>query len=189
MKKTTVSKVKTTKKTPKKVGRKSKYTPEVVEKICSVIAQGGTDKAACQAVGLSEGQFYAWKSEKAEFSEALKKAHLQFQEWRDKECIKQAEHSLVRLINGEEYIETTTEFGLDENNKPIQKKQKQVTKRILPNITAIIFALTNRDTERWKNRLSQEVKGKVESEQKTDISLANVPDDLLAKVVSAIRGE
>lgn len=193
MKEKAVSRVKTTKKTqkktPKKVGRKSKYTKEVVEKICKIIAEGGIDKAAYEAVGITYDTFYKWVAEKTEFAEAVKKAREQFREWKDKECIKQAEHSLVRLIMGEEYIETTTEFGLDENNKPIQKKQKQVTKKILPNVTAIIFALTNRDSERWKNRLSQEVRGKVESEQKTNISLANVPDDLLIKVVSYIRGE
>ena len=189
MAKKNVSRVKTKKKAPAKRGRKTYYTPDRIERICKVIAQGGTDKAAFEAGGISQTQFYEWLNEKPEFAEAVKNARRQFQEWQDKEMVKKAQASLVRLICGEEYTETTSEFGLDENNQPIQKKQKQVTKKVLPNVTAIIFALTNRDSERWKNRMMQEVKGKIETEQKNDVSLSKIPDDLLRKVIDSLRGE
>ena len=119
--------------------------------------------------------------------ESIEKAKIQYQEWLDKECLKEAEKGLMRLIRGEEYTETTTEFGLDKNGNPIQTKQKQVVKRILPNPTAIIFALCNRDPERWKNRVNNEVSGKITTETKNSVSLASVPDDLLEQVIDAIN--
>ena len=170
-------------------GRKPKYTPERVAKICNAIAEGKSEKDACLVAGIHVSVFHRWLNEKSEFSEAIKKAKAQYQEWYDKNLLESAERGLRRLIEGEEYIETTTEYEDDGTGQPKIKKQKTVTKRILPNPTSVIFALTNRDPERWKNRLSQDVNGKIQTESKSDISLANVPDELLEKVIDAIQGE
>lgn len=170
-------------------GRKPKYTPERVAKICNAIAEGKSQKDACLVAGISDTQFHFWLNQKTEFAESVKKAKAQYQEWYDKHILEDAERGLKRLICGEEYTETTTEYEDDGTGQPKIKKQKTVTKRILPNPTSVIFALTNRDPERWKNRLSQDVNGKIQTENKSDISLANVPDELLEKVIDAIQGE
>ena len=170
-------------------GRKPKYTPERVAIICKGLSEGKTDKDVCLAAGINPATFYEWCNLKTEFSESVKKAKAQYQEWYDKHILEDAERGLKRLICGEEYTETTTEYEDDGTGNPKIKKQKTVTKRILPNPTSVIFALTNRDPERWKNRLSQDVNGKIQTESKSDISLANVPDDLLEKVIDAIQGE
>lgn len=168
-------------------GRKPKYTPERVTKICNAIAEGKSEKDACFAAGISVPTFHLWLSQKIEFLEAIKKAKAQYQEWFDKNLLESAERGLRRLIEGEEYIETTTEYENDGTGQPRIKKQKTVTKRIPPNTTALIFALTNRAPDIWKNRISQDVNGKIQTETKSDISLANVPDDLLEKVIESIR--
>lgn len=172
-----------------KLGRKPKYNSERVARICKIISDGGTEESACEAVGISKSLFYEWKAEKVEFLEALKKARAEYENWLDVQYKKEAGKSLMLLIKGTEYTETTSEYGLDKQGKPIQTKRKDVTKKVLPNVTAIIFALTNRDPEKWKNRLSSEVKGELKTESKADISLANVPDELLEKVIDAIQGE
>lgn len=64
------------------MGRRSKLTPEVQEKICEYVRQGLTYEIAARAAGISESTFYRWRErgEKArggkfrEFWEALKRA-------------------------------------------------------------------------------------------------------------------
>lgn len=53
------------------MGRRSKYTPEIVEKILSVLKVTGSDKAAYLCVGINADTFYKWKTRYPEFTEAL----------------------------------------------------------------------------------------------------------------------
>lgn len=167
-------------------GRKPKYSPERVEIICKGLSEGKPEIDCCKKAGISVPTFHRWLDEKKEFQEAVKNAKAKFQEWYDNHLLEDAERGLLRLICGEEYVETTTEYE-SVGGKLVEKKKKTINKKVLPNTTAIIFALTNRAPEKWKNRLSQDVNGKIQTEQKSDVSLANVPDDLLEKVIEAIR--
>ncbi len=167
-------------------GRKPKYTPERVERICKAISEGQSEKNACIVGGIHRDTFATWMREHSDFSDRIKKAKQDYQDWLDKHLLEDAERGLMRLVCGEEYVETTTEYETI-NGELVVKKKKEVNKRILPNTTAIIFALTNRAPEKWKNRLSQDVNGKIQTESKSDVSLANVPDDLLEKVIESIR--
>ena len=171
-----------------KVGRKSQYTPDRVHKICDAIENGETNKHAAELAGITEKTFYEWCNSKSEFSESVKKAQSVYREWLNKDILADAERSLKVLINGTEYEEIKTEYEQDPGNPdtPRIKKQSRTTKKILPNPTAVIFALCNRDPDNWKNRLNSEISGKLETETKTDVSLANVPDDLLEQVIEAI---
>lgn len=64
------------------MGRKSKLTPELQEKILFTIRLGNYTKTACLSVGITEASYYSWlaQGEKAkvgkyfEFLEAVKKA-------------------------------------------------------------------------------------------------------------------
>ena len=71
----------------------------------------------------------------------------------------------------------------------VEVKKKIVHKKAAPNATAIIFALCNRAPEEWSNKHIQEISGKLETETKQAVSLASVPDDLLAQVIDAINGK
>ena len=55
-------------------GRKSKYTPETVDKITQAIRLGATYKLACDYAGISEDTFANWKRLHSDFSEAIKTA-------------------------------------------------------------------------------------------------------------------
>ncbi len=53
-------------------GRKTKYTPETVKKLCDAIQLGLTYRLACLYGGITETTFYDWLQKKPEFSDAVK---------------------------------------------------------------------------------------------------------------------
>lgn len=165
-------------------------TPDRVATICSALANGETQETAFRLGGISKETYYRWLKENKEFSNAVKKAQAEFQDWQMNGILEDARKSLKTLICGQEYEEIKTEYENDKNGQPRIKKQTRVTKKILPNPTAVIFALCNRDPEHWKNRVEQEVSGKMEVEQTgKPVSLEKVPDALLAQVIDAINGK
>lgn len=173
-----------------KAGRKPMYTPERVAKICKAIENGETNETAAKIGGIAVSTFCEWQAKKPEFMEAIKRAKAAFEDWQMNGILEDARKSLKTLVCGQEYEEIKTEYENDNNGQPRIKKQTRITKKILPNPTAVIFALCNRDPEHWQNRVAQDVNGKIDVEQKgSGVSLANVPDSLLAQVIDAINGK
>lgn len=171
------------------MARNSKYTPKAVKIICDALQEGETQKVACARAGISEDSFERWQQQHADFAVAVKKAKQIYNDWELVGILSDAKKSLKVLICGQEYEEVKTEYKSDANGQPVIKSQVRTTKKILPNATAVIFALCNRDPEHWQNRINADVNSKVTAETKTDLSLANVPDDLLAQVIEAINGK
>ena len=133
----------------------AKYSKKIVEQICSLIATDSyTIAEICQQVGIAESTFHEWKSKKSEFSESLKKAENSFNEL----IVAEAKKSLLKQIRGytvQEKKTVTADTGKrDENEKPIVRvKEHSVTDKHYPPVpAAVIFALTNRDPDNWKNR-------------------------------------
>lgn len=165
------------------------YTPERVSKICQAIENGETNATAAKIGGIHVATFCEWQNTKPEFAEAVKRAKAAFEDWQMNGILEDARKSLKTLVCGQEYEEIKTEYENDNAGNPRIKKQTRVTKKILPNPTAVIFALCNRDPENWKNRINNELSGKIETDNKPGITLANVPDDLLAQVIESINGK
>ena len=141
----------------------AKYSAELTERICSLIrADSYTIAEICQQVGIAERTFYEWKSENAEFADAIKKAQEDLKAF----LAVEAKKSLLKLVQGftvEEKRTVSVDTGKkNDEDKPIVKIKEHttVTKYVAPNPTAIIFTLTNCDTENWKNRQSAEITGK-----------------------------
>lgn len=172
------------------VGRKPKYTPERIATICRAIENGETDETAAKIGGISVSCFYDWQVKHLDFLEAVKTAKSKYEEWQMKGILADAKRSLKTLICGLEYEETKTEYEDDPKHPgtPKIRRQTVINKKVMPNPTAVIFALCNRDPENWKNRHLQEIDGKITTETKTDLSLAAIPDDLLAQVIEKING-
>ena len=55
-------------------GRRSKYTPETVDKLTQAIRLGATYKLACDYAGISEDTFANWRRLHSDFSDAIKQA-------------------------------------------------------------------------------------------------------------------
>ncbi len=173
----------------KKMGRRSVWTEDKVEKICNAIAQGKSHKDAMFIANVPKSTFYEHLAEDAYFADRVKKAEAEYQQWYDTQLVGECKRSLIELVCGYEWDETTTESTTDKNGKSVIVKTKVVHKKAAPNPTAIIFALCNRDPENWKNRINNEVSGKIETENKPGITLSNVPDELLSQVIDAIHGK
>lgn len=174
---------------PKKKGRKPQWTDAKVEIMVKAIAAGKSYKDAYTSARVGHDSFYRHLRDDSEFSAKVKRAEQDYQEWYDSQLIVDSKRSLLELIRGYEWDETTTESALDKNGKMVEVKKKIVHKKAAPNATAIIFALCNRAPEEWSNKHIQEISGKIETETKQAVSLASVPDDLLAQVIDAINGK
>lgn len=175
-------------KTPNKRGRKPQWTDAKVETMCKAIAAGKSYKEAYTAARVSERSFYYHLRDDVQFLQLVKKAEAEYQEYYDSQLVVDCKRSLIELVRGYEWDETKTETVTDKNGKDTVVKKTVTHKRAAPNPTAIIFALCNRAPGEWSNKHIQEISGKIETETKPGLSLANVPDDLLAKVIDAIHG-
>lgn len=173
----------------KKPGRKPQWTDAKVEIMVKAIAAGKSYKDAYTSARVGHDSFYRHLRDDSEFSAKVKRAEQEYQEYYDSQLVVDCKRSLLELIRGYEWDETTTESALDKNGKMVEVKKKIVHKKAAPNATAIIFALCNRAPEEWSNKHIQEISGKLETETKQAVSLASVPDDLLAQVIDAINGK
>lgn len=174
----------------KKPGRKPQWTDAKVEIMCKAIAAGKSYKDAFTAARVGKTAFYSHLGNDANFAERVKKAEQEYQDWYDSQLVVDCKRSLLELVQGYEWDETTTESALDKNGKMVEVKKKIVHKKAAPNPTALIFALCNRDPEHWQNRVTNELTGKVTTEQTgKGVSLVNVPDELLEQVINAINGK
>lgn len=173
----------------RKPGRKPQWTDAKVEIMCKAIAAGKSYKDAFTAARVSSRAFYYHLRDDVHFLQAVKNAEKEYQDWYDSQLVVDCKRSLLELIQGYEWDETTTESALDKNGKMVETKRKVVHKKAAPNATAIIFALCNRAPDEWSNKHIQEISGKIETETKQAVSLSSVPDELLAQVIEAINGK
>lgn len=169
-------------------GRKSLYTPERVEIITKAIKAGRTYKDAFTAAGIGKDAFYAWLHDKPEFADAVKKAEQEYNEWYNTTLVQDCKRSLRDLVLGFDYEEIKTESSIGKDGKTVITKTTKTTKHVAPNPTAIIFALTNRDPENWKNRQTTDITANVKAENTNKPDLSAIPDDLLEQVLNKING-
>lgn len=126
--------------------------------ILNLIAQGYSNKDACQKVGIDEATFYRWMNEKSEFCKSVKEAQKQG----DLVRINSVEAALLDVARGFEYEEVKTEYESQLNQatgkyEPTIKKQVRTKKRVIPQTEAIKFYLTNKAPEEWKNRQEHDI--------------------------------
>lgn len=160
----------------------AKYNKKIVENICALIrADSYTIAEICEQVRISKETYYQWLKTKSDFSDAIKKAEDEFNDL----IVTEAKKSLIKMIRGytvQEKRTVTADTGKkDDNGKPIVKVKEHVVtdKHYQPNPTLVIFALTNRDPDNWKNRQENKISGEVGIKS----SLESLSDDELKKIV------
>ena len=124
------------------------YDPDTMLPLVQGWARDGlTNRQIAKNLGISERTLYKWRDKYPELAEALKKG----KEVADREV----ENALFKRATGYEYKEVTIEYIETEVNgqKTPAKKVKEVTKHVLPDVTAQIFWLCNRsrDTKKWQH--------------------------------------
>lgn len=140
-----------------------KYTKKIAERILGLIKSDTyTVAEICNMAHISKATFYNWQNENPDFAQAVADAREELRQL----LVSEAQKSLLKKIQGYTVDETkvvTVDSGKrDVNGKVIPKVKEQVTtkKHIAPDTAAIIFTLTNREPETWKNRQTNEITGK-----------------------------
>ena len=167
----------------------SKKTPEVIDAICNHLRQGDSRAEACRKVNIDDRTLRRWMSDEPSLSGVIVCAEKEYEDWYQRDILASAKRSLKQLVEGYDIEETITEYVPGKNGEPAIKRQTTKTKHIGPDASTVQYILNNRDPENWKNSSHQSIEGKVQTEAKQDVNLANIPDDLLEQVIKAINGE
>ncbi|TDQ79563.1 phBC6A51 family helix-turn-helix protein [Sphingobacterium yanglingense] len=135
----------------------AKYGKKLVERIADLVKSDTyTIAEICKMVGIDEATYYRWKKDKNEFCDAIKKA----EDARMEFFVVEAKKSLLKKIQGYTVQEKSTTYTRDKEGKPQVKEQKNIDKHYQPDTAAIIFTLTNGDSENWKNRQNTDLTNK-----------------------------
>jgi len=129
------------KETSPKRGRPSVYKKDFVRMAFVACSEGGaTDVVLARLFGVALSTLNEWKGEHSEFSESIKRG----KDYYDTEVV---EKNLLKRANGYRYTEVTKESG--KNGE--MRVTKRVQKESLPDVTAQIFWLKNRHSDRWRD--------------------------------------
>lgn len=130
-----------------------KYNKDTAARIFELLAEDSyTVKEICAAVGIVRSTFYKWQTDFPEFSDGINEARAK----RRAKMEAVAENSLLRKIRGYTETETKTVQKVDAKGR-IYTEQVTTTTYYPPDTSAIIFTLTNRDPEHWKNKQSADI--------------------------------
>lgn len=159
----------------------AKYSEKIVKEICDLLATGEHRIVdVCKQVGISEAIYYKWKETKVEFLEALKEAEKK----RLSEFKHMARSGLAKLLDVYEYEEEHTEYKTNKEGETLISSKKVIKKRVMPNSTAVIFALCNRDPENFKNIQKVDITSKGDKVGQS-IDLSKLDDETLRKLQKA----
>jgi hypothetical protein len=141
----------------------AKYNKKRVRHICSLIKKDSyTITEICSLSGINVDTYYDWVKNKPEFSDLVEKAKEEY----DQMLVAEAKKSLVKKIKGysvkETKIVTVPSEKKDSSGDPLPKIKEQtvIDKHFQPDTGAIVFALTNKAPDEYKNRLNGELTGK-----------------------------
>lgn len=127
---------------------------------------GLTDEQIVKNIGINISTLYDWKKKYPEISEALKKG---------KEVVdRMVENALLKRALGYSYIERTQ---IEDDEGKITTKE--IEKHVIPDTTAQIFWLKNRQPKRWRDK--QEVE-QVNIATNTIPGIGNLSEDELRKL-------
>ena len=141
----------------------AKYNRATVKKITDLISQDNyTVEEICSLSGIHVDTYYDWLRKKSEFSEAVTRARAGY----DELLVKEAKNSLLKKIKGYTVQETKTVMidsgkpGPDGKPTPKIKERIVIERHIQPDTPTIMFVLTNKAPDEYKNRQSTELTGK-----------------------------
>lgn len=126
-----------------KGGRPSKYDPKMNEQVFKLCLLGADDSQIANFFEVTETTINNWKISEPEFFESLKRGK--------EEADMNVVNSLYRRALGYEYVEVKEEG----------EKVARTTKEIIPDVTAQIFWLKNRQKDKWRDVKDNRIEGEV----------------------------
>ena len=127
----------------KKTKEHYEVTPAVIRKAEWLAARGLSIIQIGISLGWSEDTIHKKKKENPELSESIKRGQ--------SKGVETVTNALFKRAKGYTYKETHDEARADEKGK-VTKHKKIVKKHVVPDTTAQIFYLKNRDPENWKDK-------------------------------------
>lgn len=127
-------------------GRPSKYKSEFTGQVYKLALLGAKDVELAAFFGVNQDTIVQWTKTIAEFSESRKKG----KEHADQRVAK----NLFKRANGFHFDEVTTEQITLKDGTEVKPATltKTVRKLIIPDVTAQIFWLKNRQSDKWRDR-------------------------------------
>lgn len=135
--------------------RPSKYDPKVSPQLAKWMRRNGlTDEQIAQELGVAKSTFNLWQEKHPEFSEALKGSRRFTDSLVEDSLLKRALGYTIKEVQIES--ERTVILGTDGKERPaVIRKVKRIKKHVLPDVTAQIFWLKNRQPDRWRDKPSE----------------------------------
>lgn len=126
-----------------------KYSITMQEQMCALIREKDitlTDMLV--KFGIGKETYYDWRKNKPGFAAAIDEAHAE----RLQKIKVIARNSLITLLTGRVYTETTKIYaykGKGKNIKKVLTGEKHITKFVLPNVTAVLATLRSLDPDNF----------------------------------------
>ncbi len=114
------------------MGRKTKYSAQIVEKILEALRHSGSDRQAFEAVGISRDTFYHWVRRYPDFSDALAQAKKAFRERCPEQLREKAMDALLDHLYGRVVETWTTCETVQDGEKIIHRETIKTVKRGVP---------------------------------------------------------
>lgn len=130
---------------PKPVGRPSDYREEYAEQARKLCLLGAIDKELADFFDVSEQTINAWKTQFPDFLESVKAGKVM--------ANANVADRLYQRALGYSHPEVHI------SNYQGEITQTPITKHYPPDPTSAIFFLKNREKEKWRDRIEQEVSG------------------------------
>jgi hypothetical protein len=165
------------------MGRKTKYNPAIVEKICAVIAETNSDKAAYEAVGISHEAFYGWLrgGTKIDLIEGIARAREAYSGSKNAEVIENFYAGLKSALVGAEEVWTSEEVTTLPNGETVKKESVKTVRR---------------PPAEWAHRIAAPQVGGSYGLEKKDVTsggkalnFAHFTDEQLTRIVAGERPE
>lgn len=166
---------------------------EITVAVCNDYATGVyTLGQACNKNGVSEASIYNWMNRYDLIQAVVIRAKKEFRKNLGLRMQEEAELNLYKLVAGQEYDEVQqTYIEVEEPDGSITrlpKGRRTTNKKILPNLGAIIFTLTNKMPKDWKNR--QQFEATVSDEQKVKDEISRLTyEEKMALLEQAMRAK
>jgi len=131
---------------------KKKYTDEFPALAEMYARERMIESDIAKKLGVSTSTFEQYKKQYPEFLEALKrgKAPIDFE----------VENALLKRAMGYTFTETKREIENLDNGVILVKSVTETIKEVVPDVTAQIFWLKNRNSQRWRDVKGVEMTGK-----------------------------
>jgi hypothetical protein len=150
------------------IGRPSKYDPAYCAQVTKLCKLGATDKEIAEFFEVAESTIYLWKVEHKDFSEAITRGKMV--------ADMEVAASLYKTAVGFHYKEKTT--GVNDMGSFINESRRYAT----PDFRAIRFWLMNRQKDKWRDKVEQDITSNGQSINKP------MSDEQFNKIVNMLNG-